>query len=83
MWQQIVVKIWKADLLIGNKMCIRDRFASDDTIGMTSQLESKAMVDDGVQIIRIAGKDVYKRQDITLQLQCTEMGFLYKGYEII
>lgn len=33
-----------------------DLFASDDTIGMTSQLESKAMVDDGVQMIRIAGK---------------------------
>ena len=33
-----------------------DLFASADTIGMTSQLESKAMVDDGVQIIRIAGK---------------------------
>lgn len=33
-----------------------DLFASDDTIGMTSQLENKAMVDDGVQTIRIAGK---------------------------
>lgn len=33
-----------------------DLFASDDTIGMTSQLENKAMVDDGVQMIRIVGK---------------------------
>lgn len=33
-----------------------DLFASDDTIEMTSQLENKAIVDDGVQVIRIAGK---------------------------
>lgn len=33
-----------------------DLFASNDTIEMTSQLENKSMVDDGVQTIRIAGK---------------------------